>query len=87
MEDIEDNIKNNSIVILKFDEEISLYDKFFDKITEFKTINITDKTIIEFYDIDILPTAYIYKNKNLLGTIEGYYTKTIFIKKIQSLLE
>ena len=84
---IEADIKNNTVVILKFDEENSRYNEFYDKITDYKTVNITDSTIIEFYDIDVLPTIYVYKNKNLLGTIEGFHLKTTLLKKITSLLE
>lgn len=84
---IEADIKNNTVLILKFDEENSRYNEFYDKITDYKTINMTDSTIIEFYDIDVLPTIYVYKNKNLLGTIEGFYLKTTLLKKITSLLE
>ena len=84
---IEADIKNNTVVILKFDEENSKYNEFYDKITDYKTVNITDSTIIEFYDIYVLPTIYVYKNKNLLGTIEGFHPKTTLLKKITSLLE
>jgi len=84
---IEADIKNNTVLILKFDEEKSRYNEFYDKITDYKTINMTDSTIIEFYDIDVLPTIYVYKNKNLLGTIEGFHLKTTLLKKITSLLE
>ena len=85
--DINEIIKDSTVVILKFDEENSRYNEFYDKITDYKTVNITDSTIIEFYDIDVLPTIYVYKNKNLLGTIEGFYPKTTILKKINSLLQ
>ena len=86
-DDINEIIKDSTVVILKFDEENSRYNEFYDKITDYKTVNITDSTIIEFYDIDVLPTIYVYKNKNLLGTIEGFHPKTTLLKKINSLLE
>ena len=79
--------KDISVVILKFDNENSKYNEYYDSIHDYKMINITDKTIIEFYDINILPTIYVYKNKNLLGTIEGFYPKTTILKKINSLLQ
>lgn len=80
-------IKDISVVILKFDNENSKYNEYYDSIHDYKMINITDKTIIDFYDINILPTIYVYKNKNLLGTIEGFYPKTTILKKINSLLQ
>lgn len=88
---IENDIKTNSILILKFDNENSKYNDFFDKITEsnnnFKTVNMTDPEIIEFYEIDVLPTIFIYKEKNLLGSIEGFNTKSELLKKIKTLIE
>lgn len=80
-------IKDISVLILKFDNENSKYNEYYDSIPNYKMINITDKTIIDFYDINILPTIYVYKNKNLLGTIEGFYPKTTILKKINSLLQ
>lgn len=90
MESIESTIKSNSIAILKFDNEDSKYNEFFDKLeeTNFTSItNITDKEIIDFYDIDVLPTIYVYRNKNLMGIIEGFHLKTTLLKKINDLLE
>ena len=94
LECIENNIKTNSILILKFDEQESKYNEFYDKMiedisqsTNYKFVNIIDKEIINFYDIDTLPTIYIYKNKNLLGVIEGFYLKTSLLKKINNLLK
>jgi hypothetical protein len=94
LECIENNIKTNSILILKFDEPESKYNEFYNKIiedipqsTNYKFVNITDKEIIDFYDIDTLPTIYVYKNKNLLGVIEGFHLKTSLLKKINNLLQ
>ena len=85
----ESNIKSNSIVIVKFDNEDSKYNEFFDKIEEISVTNvtnITDKEIINFYNIDVLPTIYVYRNKNLMGIIEGFHLKTTLLKKINNLL-
>ena len=93
LQEIENNIKSNSVVILKFDNIDSKYNEFFDKLKDTSVTsvtsvtNITDKEIIDFYDIDVLPTIYVYKNKNLLGIIEGYYSKSILLKKINLLIE
>ena len=72
---------SNGINLVKFDEEISKYDGYINSLP-YKITNITDSSIIEFYDIDTLPTIYIYKDKNLLNTIEGFLTKSELIKKI-----
>lgn len=85
---------NNNIMLLKFDNTISKYNEYFENLENFenknlifKTVNITDPEIIEFYDIDTIPSILIYKNKNLIGTIEGYFAKTELIKKIKSIIE
>lgn len=88
IESIETIIKEYDLLILKFDEENSKYNEFFEKINNeinCKTTNITDKDIIEFYDIETLPSIYVYRNKNLLGTIEGYHTKSSLLKQIKAL--
>ena len=52
----------DGIHIIKFDDENSKYNTYIETIP-IKITNITDKEIIEFYDIDVLPTLYIYKIK------------------------
>jgi len=84
--DIEDFIKTNEIMLLKFDNNQSNYDQYIYKL-DLKVINITDSDIISFYNIDILPTVLVYKNSNLIDSIKGYYTKTEFIKKILNILQ
>ena len=85
---IEDNIKNNNILILKFDNEDSKYNEYFNNYgLNYKSITITDKDIIDFYEIDVLPSIYIYKHKNLLGTIEGFHSKTVLLKKIIQIID
>ena len=82
-----DNILNtNDLILLKFDNENSKYDEYLNTI-EFKVINITDPEIIEFYQIDTIPTILIYKNKNLLDSIEGFHTKSVLLKKILRIME
>jgi hypothetical protein len=83
---IDNYLKSSTIVILKFDKENSLYDNFIYSL-DYKIVNITDTDIINFYDIENLPSLYIYKNKNLIGFIEGFYTKTILLKKIKNIIE
>lgn len=83
---IDDVLKSNEIMLLKFDNKDSKYNKFLHTI-DFKIINITDKEIIDFYDINILPTILVYKNKNLIETITGFYTKTSLINKISNIIK
>jgi len=84
--EIESCIKNDEVMLLKFDTKKSKYNEYFDSL-ELKVINITDKEIIDFYDIDILPTILVYKNRNLLDTIEGFHTKSVLIKKILNVMD
>lgn len=86
LDDIDNMIKKHEIMLLKFDNKESKYNEFINTL-DFKIINITDSEIIEFYDIDILPTILIYKNKNLINSIEGFYTKTTLIKKINNIID
>ena len=82
---IEDILKSNEIILLKFDNENSKYNEYFNSL-EFKIVNITDEEIISFYEIDTLPTILIYKNNNLIDSIIGFNTKTELIKKILQLI-
>lgn len=83
---IDNYLKSSTIVILKFDKENSLYDNFINSL-DYKIVNIINPDIINFYDIENLPSLYIYKNKNLIGFIEGFYTKTELIKKIKNIID
>lgn len=83
---IDNYLKSSTIVILKFDKENSLYDNFINSL-DYKIVNIIDPDIINFYDIENLPSLYIYKNKNLIGFIEGFYTRTELIKKIKNIID
>lgn len=85
IDDVDNILNSNEVMVLKFDNKNSKYNEYFNSL-EFKTVNITDEEIIEFYEVDVLPTISVYKNKNLIGSVEGYFTKSILIKKIQSIL-
>lgn len=85
IDDIDKHLKNNDIMLLKFDNIDSKYNTYFDSI-DLKVINITDSKIIDFYEIEVLPTILVYKNKNLLNSIEGFHTKTELIKKILNII-
>ena len=83
--EIDDIINTNEIILLKFDNIISKYDEYIYSL-DLKVINITDEEIINFYDIDVLPTILVYKNKNLIDSIIGFNTKTLLLKKIISII-
>lgn len=86
MDNIDELVKQNNIMILKFDKENSKYDEYIYNMNNIKVINITDEEIMEFYDINVVPTLLIYKNKNLIDSIEGFLTKTDLIKKLLRLI-
>ena len=85
MNEIDDIIKSHELMLLKFDNKESKYNEFIDGL-DLKVINITDEEIIDFYDIDVLPTILVYKDKNLIDSIKGFKTKTILLKKILSII-
>ena len=85
VESLENSININKIILLKFDNKVSKYDEYIYNL-DYKVLNITDEEIIEFYDIDTLPTILIYKDKNLIDLIEGFFCKTTLLKKISSKL-
>ena len=62
IEYIENIIKTNELIFIKFYTDDSKYKEFIDKLS-FKIINITYKEIIDFYDIGTLQTILIYKKK------------------------
>jgi hypothetical protein len=82
---LENNLKSSELILVKFDDSTSKYDEFITTLN-CKVINITDKEIIYFYDIEVLPTICIYKNKNLIDTIEGFQPKTAIVKKLLSII-
>lgn len=75
---------SNNLMIVKFDNENSKYDNYINDIP-YKIINITDTEIIDFYDIESLPTLNVYKNKNLVTIIEGFKTKSELLKILENL--
>lgn len=71
--EIEDYL-SSELMLVKFDTQKSKYDNYISTLG-YKIVNVTDEEIIEFYDIEVLPTIKVYKNKNLVETIEGFKTK------------
>uniref|UniRef100_A0A6C0LG03 Thioredoxin domain-containing protein n=1 Tax=viral metagenome TaxID=1070528 RepID=A0A6C0LG03_9ZZZZ len=86
MDEIDNIIKTRELMLLKFDNKESKYNEFIDGLS-FKVINITDEEIIDFYDIDVLPTILVYKDRNLMDSIKGFHTKTVLLKKIMNIIE
>ena len=85
MDEIDDMVKSHELMLVKFDYKESKYNEFIYGL-DFKVINITDEEIIDFYDIDVLPTILVYKDRNLIDSIKGFHTKTILIKKILNII-
>ncbi len=87
LDKIDEYLKSqNEIMLLKFDNKESKYNEYFSSL-DLKIINITDKDIISFYEIETLPTVLVYKNRNLLDSIIGFKTKTELIKNILNLIQ
>ena len=85
IDEIEAMMKTNNIFIVKFDNENSKYDNYINTL-QVKVVNITDPDIIEFYDIDIIPSLALYKDKNLVEIINGFKPKTFVVNKLLNLM-
>lgn len=85
IDEIEAMMKTNDIFIVKFDNENSKYDNYINTL-QVKVVNITDPDIIEFYDIDIIPSLALYKDKNLVEIINGFKPKTFVVNKLLNLM-
>lgn len=90
-DEIESVLNANDIVLIKFSaewcESCKKYDHYINDL-KVHILNIDydlNEDIIEEYSIVKLPTVIIYKNKNLMDTIEGFITKTEFVKKLSAL--
>ena len=81
----DDISRNTGIYLLKFDVKISKYDGYINKLN-YRIINITDPEIIQFYDIEYLPTICVYRDKNLLDVIQGFLSKSELLKKLNNIL-
>jgi len=75
---------SEELMLVKFDTINSKYDKYISTIG-YKVVNITDKEIIEFYDVEVIPTIKVYINKNLVESIEGFKSKSELVKIILNL--
>ena len=77
------NNTTNNLFIVKFDKINSNYDLFIYNLN-IKIINLTDEKIIEFYEINTLPTLIIYRNNTIIDILEGYYNKTKLLSIISN---
>tara|TARA_Y100000816_G_C25866281_1_gene452170 strand:- start:195 stop:488 length:294 start_codon:yes stop_codon:yes gene_type:complete len=79
-EELKDNKSetSNDLFILKFDKSSQSREPFNYILDIVKIINITDEEIIKFYEIDILPTILIFKNKIV---VEKIFDKNILSNK------
>ena len=85
MDIVKDLNLKNEIFFLKFDNLKSKYDIEI-KNLNIKVVNITDPEIINFYNIEIIPTIYFYKNNNIIDILTGFYPRTNLELKIKNLL-
>lgn len=89
--DIDEAIKANDILLLKFTaswcDSCKKYEHYINdlKVSVFSVDVGLNEDLQEEYDINVLPTVLIYKNNNLVDRIEGFITKSEFIKKLSSL--
>lgn len=80
-----DSLKvTNELFMVKFDTENSKYDLFINNL-ETKVINITDSDIINFYEIETIPTIIFYKNNTIVDRLEGFHPKTTLVTKLLNL--
>ena len=75
----------NELFMVKFDTVNSKYDLYINNL-ETKIINITDKEIIDFYEIEVIPTIIFYKNNTIVDKLEGFHPKTKLVSKLLNLL-
>ena len=87
-EEIEYMVKSNNVLLLKFTaswcNSCKKYDHYINdlNVCVFSVDVGLNEDLQEEYDITVLPTVLIYKNNNLIDRIEGFITKSDFIKKL-----
>jgi thiol-disulfide isomerase/thioredoxin len=89
--DIEDFSLSNSVAILKFTadwcDSCKKYDEYINDLCV-KILSIDydlNEDLIEEFNIQKLPTLYIYHTGNFICKIEGFMSKTEFINKLTSM--
>lgn len=89
--DIKTVIDTHNIVLLKFTadwcERCKKYEHYINDLNVYVlTIDYDlNEDLVEEYEIQKLPTVLVYKNNNLVDKIEGFITKTEFIKKLTNI--
>lgn len=87
-DDIDKAIKSHDILLLKFTaswcDSCKKYEHYINDLNVgvFSVDIGLNEDLQEEYDINVLPTVLIYKNNNLVDKIEGFITKSDFIKKL-----
>lgn len=90
-EEIENVIKENNVVILKFTSDwcnaCNKYNSYLNDLNiKVFSINIDyNEDLVEDYEICEIPTLIIYKENNLMEKIIGFIPKTEFITKLTNL--
>lgn len=89
--DINSIIDSHNIVLLKFTadwcESCKKYEHFINDLSVYvqEVDHDLNEDLIEEYEIQKLPTVLVYKNKNLVDRIEGFISKTEFVKKLMNI--
>lgn len=89
--DIDELLSKHDIVLLKFTAEwcdtCKKYEHFINDLNVCvqEIDHDLNEDLINEYEISKLPTVLIYKNKNLVDRIDGFISKTEFVKKLNSI--
>ena len=89
--EIQTVIDTHDIVLLKFTADWCESCKKYEHYINDLSVHVQEidydlnEDLVEEYEIQKLPTVVIFKNKNLVEKIEGFITKTEFVKKLMNI--
>ena len=89
--EIQTVIDTHDIVLLKFTADWCDSCKKYEHYINDLSVHVQEidynlnEDLVEEYEIQKLPTVIVYKNKNLVEKIEGFITKTEFVKKLSNI--